>query len=652
MMREMRSETTADAAVRTGEKVVHPTRRQVVTGAIAMTAAGVAGTASARAAFAATDSKAGSKNAATTSDTTASDVAGGIATIGEGVGKHGHLSVEVVTDDGKIVRINVLESRETKGIGDVCMEKLTRLIVDKQTLNVDMVAGATLSSAAFLAAVGEALDAAGEDSSAWQKRAHAAEAAPTDLADDYDVVVIGTGGAGFTAAISAANDGMRVLLMEKLGYHGGSTALSGGEMAVPGNWIQRREGIEDSPEQLASDMLAGGDNRGDPDLVSVIANGVFDAAQWLTYEGGVSWEHDLLFFGGHSVKRSIIPTGHIGNAMTCALTRRARGMNNLTLVDDMRATELVVDANGAICGVRAESTVTGDAYEFGCAAVVLTTGGFGANTAMRAQYNPDYGDQFRSTDSVGAQGEGIVMAQALGADVVDMDLIQTYPICDIETGALLYLDDMRLYDRTVMFNKEGRRFVEELDRRDVLSRAILAQTGSVAYEIWDQAADDATHVVETHADEFDNLTSRGLCVRANTLEEACEPFGIDAGGLKATIERWNEMCDAGKDEDFNYRAEMHRIETPPFYVMVYAPAVHYTMGGLRINTDAQVLATSGEPISGLYAAGEVAGGKMGTNRLGSTSMADIYTFGRVAGDNAAAYVAGKGGGVSASVDKA
>lgn len=620
------------------------TRRQVVAGTLAAAAAGAIGAGAPGRAHAAEAGKAGTSAASAAEE----GAGGGVATVGEGVGKHGHLSVEVVTEAGRIVRVNVLESRETKGIGDVCMEKLTDLIVENQTLNVDSVAGATLSSAAFLGAVAEALDAAGEDSSEWQKRDHASAQVPAELADassrGYDVVVVGSGGAGFTAAISAANRGMSVLLLEKLGYYGGSTALSGGEMAVPGNWIQVNEGIEDSPELLASDMLAGGDDVGDPDLVGVIANGVYDAAQWLTYEGGVPWEHDLLFFGGHSVKRSIIPQGHIGNSMTCALTRRAKAIDSLTIVDDTRVTGLRTDQSGAVCGVTAESTVSGETYEIAAKAVVLATGGFGANSAMRARYNPDYGDQFRSTDSVGAQGEGIVMAQALGADVVNMDLIQTYPICDVETGALLYLDDMRLYDRTVMFNKEGKRFVEELDRRDVLSKAILAQTGQIAYEIWDQAADDDTHVVETHSDEFDNLTSRGLCVKADTLQEACEPFGIDADGLAATIERWNEMCDAGKDEDFNYRADMHRIETPPFYVMAYAPAVHYTMGGLRINTDAQVLDASGEPIAGLYAAGEVAGGKMGTNRLGSTSMADIYTFGRVAGDNAADYAAGAGGG--------
>ncbi len=560
-----------------------------------------------------------------------------VATVGEGIGKNGHIEVEVVTNGGVIERINVLYSHESDGLGDVCMNKLSQLIVDNQTLNVDMVSGATLSSSAFLIAVSEALKAAGEDVAEWEKRPKAVEAAPRDLADAYDVVVVGTGGAGFAAAISAANLGKSVLLMEKLGIFGGSTALSGGEMAVPGNWIQLNNGIEDSPEQLAEDMLAGGDNLGDPELVSVIANGVYDAAQWLTFEGGVAWEHNQLFFGGHSVERSIIPKGHKGNAMTTRLTERARNIANLALADNLKAVELVMDG-GAVAGVKAESTITGDVYEFSCGAVVLATGGFGSNVAMRAEANSDFGDRFNSTDSVGAQGDGLVMARSVGAALIDMDLIQTYPICDVDTGALLYLDDMRLDQRTVMFNKEGRRFVEELDRRDVLSNAILSQTGAIAYEIWDQAAADETGVVDIHADEFENLSARGLCIKADTIEECCEPFGIDAEALKATIEMWNGYADAGTDPDFNYRGELQRVEVAPFYIMAYKPAVHYTMGGLHINAEAQVLDEAGVPIPGLYAAGEVAGHKMGANRLGSTSMSDIYTFGRIAGNNAAAYV--------------
>ncbi|MEG0477639.1 MAG: FAD-binding protein, partial [Raoultibacter sp.] len=375
-------------------------------------------------------------------------------------GKHGNFDIEVVMKAGAIERINVLASNETLGLGDVAMETMSKLIVDNQTLNVDTVSGATLTSMAYLSAVGDAIDASGAKASEWKKRDHAAVAVAKDMPTEADLIVVGSGGAGFTTAITAARAGKKVIFLEKLGVRGGSTALSGGEMAAPNCWIQNNLGLQDSPEQLAADMLKGGDNKGDPELVNVIAHGVLDATQWLTYEGGVSWENNLLFFGGHSVRRSMIPTGHIGNAMTTALTARCKKIANITLVDYMKATELVKDASGAITGVKAQSTISGDPYTFKAKAVVLTTGGFGANVDMRTKNNPEMGKAIGSTDCVGAMGEGLDMASAIGAELIDMQYIQTYPICDTETGALIYIDDMRLEGRTLMFNKEGKRFVE------------------------------------------------------------------------------------------------------------------------------------------------------------------------------------------------
>ena len=560
------------------------------------------------------------------------------AWVGSGVGKHGTFNVEVAVKDGAIERINVLDARETQGMGDVAMEEISKLIVDNQTLNVDGVSGATLSSGAFINAVGDALTQAGADVSEWKTRAHAGMSDAEDIPTEADVVVVGGGGAGFAAAITAANAGKKVVLLEKLGILGGDTSLSGGEMAVPGNWIQLKQGVKDSPETLAEDMLKGGDNVGDPELVKVIAEGTLDSSQWLTFEGGVSWEHDLLFFGGHSVMRSIIPQGHTGSEMIVKLTKRAGEIENLTIVKNMRATELVKDASGAVAGVKAESQLSGDAHEFKAKAVVLACGGFGSNVDMRVKYNADMDDKILSTDSVGAQGDGLTMASAIGAELIDMQYIQTYPTCDPETGALLYVDDMRLESRAIMVNKEGDRFVEELDRRDVLSNAIKSQTGGMGYMLWNQAAADETGLLKQHADEYDNLEKRGIIVKADTLEEAAAHFEIDADELKKTVERWNQFAKDGKDADFNYRADLFTIDAGPYYLNSYKPAVHYTMGGLHITTNAEVLDESGAAIPGLYAAGEVAGHKMGTNRLGSCSMADIYTFGRIAGDQAANFV--------------
>jgi fumarate reductase flavoprotein subunit/urocanate reductase len=561
------------------------------------------------------------------------------AAVGSGMGKHGTFNVEVVASEGSVKRITVLDSRETQGMGDVAMDKIKQLVLDNQTLNVDTVSGATLSSMAFVAAVGDALDQLGEDSSQWKERDKAVEQAAEALPASADIVVIGSGGTGFAAAITAANAGREVVLIEKMGVFGGDTSLSGGEMAVPGNWIQVNEGVEDGPELLKEDMLKGGDLKGDPDLVSIIAQGAYDSSQWLTFEGGVCWEHNCLFFGGHSVKRSLVPRGHSGSEMTVKLTQRAREIKTLSLFDNTRALELVKGPDGAVTGVKTQSTVDGSEHLIACKAVVLATGGFGSNLEMRMKYNPAMDESILSTDSVGITGDGIVMGEAIGAALIDMEYIQTYPTCDPSTGALLYVGDMRLDNHAIMVNKEGKRFVEELDRRDVLSSAIVEQTGGLAYMLFNQAGADETGLLTIHDDEYENLESRGIIAKGDTLEAVCEPFGVDAAALKATVDRWNQFVKDGEDADFKYRGALNPLEGGPYYLMSYKPAVHYTMGGLHINTDACVLDTNNAVIPGLYAAGEVAGHKMGTNRLGSCSMSDIYTFGRIAGKNAAAFSA-------------
>lgn len=559
---------------------------------------------------------------------------GSSAGIGSGMGKHGQFDVEVMVTDGNLDRITVLNSRETPGMGDVAMEELTQLIVDNQTLNVDTVSGATLSSMAFIGAVSDALDQAGQKSSDWRKRDKVTPA-QTELPASADVVVVGGGGAGFAAAITAANAGKSVVLLEKMGVFGGDTALSGGEMAAPGNWIQVQEGIADSPDALAKDMLEGGDNAGDPALVQIIAEGALDSSQWLTFEGGISWKHDLMQFGGHNTKRSIIPITHSGSEMTTKLTKRAGEIDTLTLAKNSPAVELVKSGD-AITGVKVKNTVTGKESTIACKAVVLASGGFGSNIDMRVKYNPAMDDSILSTDSVGATGDGITMGEAAGANLIDMQYIQTYPTCDTQTGALLYVGNMRLENRAICVNKEGDRFVEEMERRDVISNAIKEQTDGIGYMIFSQDGLDHTDIATVNAAEMDGLFGRGQLAKGETIAEACEPFGIDAAELQKTVEKWNGYCKDGADPDFNYRAALNPIEGGPYYILAYKPSVHYTMGGLHINTDAQVLDSDGAPIPGLFAAGEQAGHKMGTNRLGSCSITDVFVFGRVAGANAAA----------------
>ena len=564
---------------------------------------------------------------------------GAQAWTGTANGKGGELTVEVITEGDSIARINLLKSRESYGVGTAGIDVLSDLIVKNQTLNVDMVTGATVSSMAFLAAVSDAVDASGMKSSEWKKREKAVPQAPEGLTTDVDVVVVGAGGAGYAAALTAAEAGKNVVLLEKLGIVGGDTILSGGAMAVPNNWFQKRDGIEDSVEKMAEDMIVGGDHVGDPDLVNVICEGAYGAMEWLIFNGGVAWQPYERFFGGHSVIRSLIPEGNEGSGIICKLDKRAEGLKNLKVCRNTKADELVQDASGAVVGLKATNTATGETYDFKAKAVILAAGGFGSNVEMRMKYNPEMDEKILSTDSVGATGDCHVMAEKIGANLIDMQYIQTYPTCDTQTGALLYVGNMRLENRAICVNKEGDRFVEELDRRDVLSNAIVEQTDGKAYMLFNQANADETGLLVTHEDEYENLEARKVIVKGDTLEAVCEPFGVDAAELAKTVEKWNQYCKDGNDPDFNFRGDFNAIEDGPYYLMAYKPAVHYTMGGLHINTDAQVLDDADAPIPGLYAAGEVAGHKMGTNRLGSCSMSDIYTFGRIAGKNAAAFSA-------------
>jgi fumarate reductase flavoprotein subunit/urocanate reductase len=556
---------------------------------------------------------------------------------GSAIGKGGAFEVEVITANDRISRINILTSRESHGVGDAAIAMLSDLIVESQTLNIDTVAGATVSSMALVAAVSEALTNAGQDPDNWKERDHALPSLPESLETAVDVVVIGAGGAGYAAAITAAKEGRKVVLLEKLGITGGDTVLSGGAMAVPGNYFQKLEGIEDSVERMVQDMLVGGDNIGDPALVEIIANNAYDSMLWLTFEGGVAWQPYERFFGGHSVSRALIPMGNHGGELIVKLDMRASDVKSLTIARNMKAEELIVDASGTITGVKASNLLTGESYDFTCKSVILASGGFGANVEMRVKYNPDMDERILSTDSVGATGDGQIMAEKIGANLIDMQYIQTYPTCDSQTGSLLYVGNMRLEGRGICVNKEGDRFVEELERRDVISNAIKNQTDGQAYLLFNQYGADQTDVLQVNAAEYDSLEARKLIVKADTLEAACEPFGIDAAELQKTVDRWNQFCTDGQDTDFNFRDTLNPIEGGPYYILAYKPAVHYTMGGLHVDPDARVLNNDGAPIPGLYAAGEVAGHKMGTNRLGSCSIADIFVFGRIAGKNAAIF---------------
>lgn len=550
---------------------------------------------------------------------------------GEGSGKSGTIRVEVTLEDSKLSDIQVTESHET-GIIDHAYDILKEEMLAGNTVNVDSVTGATLTSSGFKMAVSKALDEAGVKLEASPVQEHEAQ----QVEETYDVVVIGAGGAGLSAAITAAENGASVAVLEKLQMAAGNTLLSGAEMAAPGNWLQKEQGIEDSVEQMEEDMLNGGDNIADPELVATICENALDGAIWLRDDVNVEWTDELMHFGGHSVTRSLVPKGATGEELMTKMVKKAEDAG-VTFYYGAKAMNILME-DGKAVGVYAENTLgNGDTYTLHANnGVILATGGFGSNVEMREKYNPEMGDLYKSTDSVADTGDGIIMAEEAGANLVDMEYIQTYPLCDVLTGGLLYVDDARLYGYSILVNKEGKRFVNELDRRDVMSEAILGQTDNVCYEVMDANAFEEAKIAENHNGEVMFLTAMQELSKADTLEEAAQMFGIDAEELIKTVETYNTYVDGGEDPDFGRGSMNMKIENGPFYIVKAAPAVHHTMGGVQINTQAQVIDTEGNVIPNLYAAGEVTGGIHGTNRLGSCAIADIVVFGRIAGANAAA----------------
>lgn len=547
---------------------------------------------------------------------------------GKAKGFKGDVIAKVTFDGDKIASIET-ENEETEGLGAAAIEKLIPEMVDNQTVNIDTVSGATFSSTALIEAVSAAITESGRDVADFQNEV-AGDKEKTESSKDVDVVVVGGGGAGFAAAVTAKENGADVVLLEKMPQVGGNTLISGGEYAAPENDLQKEEGIEDSKEQFANDVKEAG---GDPELIDVLADHATEDAYWLRDDIGVEWLDSLMFFGGHSVKRSLIPAAHSGNELIKNYLKKCEELG-IEVITEADVKEILTEDN-KITGVKAE-TDDGE-LTVNAKSVVLATGGFGSNDEMTYENDHEIDEYVKSTNSPGATGDGIIMAEALGADTVDMDKIQLYPVCDPETGRLLYVGDTRLVGGALLVNKEGKRFVEELGTRREISMAIKAQTDHVGYLLWDEKSNEVTGTMASNPGEAEEQFDKGNLVKADTIEELADHFGLDKEQLLETVKTFNENSKNKKDPEFNLRMLGWTVEEGPYYMLKAAPAVHHTMGGLKINTEAQVIDKDGDPIEGLYAAGEVTGGIHGSNRLGSAAIADITVYGRIAGKNAANF---------------
>ncbi len=593
---------------------------------------------------------------------------------GTAKGFGGDVTVTVTLADGVITIVDIEGPNETQGIGSNIVAEWPEAFVEANGI-VDTYTGATFASItrkAVIEAALAALTAAGVNANDYMREYVSDQA--EDVALEADVVVVGAGGAGMTAAIVAADMGCKVVVIESQPAVGGNSVKSTGGMnaaktvyqdknefgeaagvektlkaaeaysdnekiqmlaeTVREQWTayqEKPEGYFDSTELFELDTLIGGKGLNDPDLVNTLVCNSEAAIEYLATLGIDL--NNVAAFGGASVKRIHRPVNDEGKVVSVgayvvprlekALTER----ENITLLLDTTATKILTDNTGAALGIEAEGK-TGNKVTVSAKAVILATGGFGANLDMVVQYKPELAG-FMTTNASGIQGQGILMAQALGAATVDMDQIQIHPTVQADTASLI-TEGLR-GDGAILVNANGERFIDEVGTRDVVSAAEIAQPGSFSWLVVDQKMVDASSVIQGYI-------SRGLMLQGDSYEALAEELGIPADAFRATMEKWNGFVAEKNDPDFGRTSFAAPLDTAPFYAVKVTAGIHHTMGGLCIDSGTHVLNADGQPIPGLFAAGEVTGGVHGGNRLGGNAVADFVVFGKIAGEVAALYV--------------
>lgn len=457
-----------------------------------------------------------------------------------------------------------------------------------------------------------------------------AKAAPART-EEADLLIVGSGAAGFAAAISAYESGVKnIVMLEKMAVPGGNSQLAAGGMNAAGTKYQEKLGIEDNAELMFKDTMKGGKDKSNPELAKILADRSAESIAWLAERGAVL--SHVGRGGGASAARMHGPEGgaFVGPYLSKFFRTQVKE-KNIDLRLNSKLVKLVTNDKGEVVGALVKGKHSG-LYQINAKAVVLASGGIGANPKLVQSLRPDISADVKTSNQPGSQGDGMILAQAVGADVVDATEIQLNPT--LLVGSPVIISETVRGAGAVFVNREGKRFISELTTRDVTSAAVAKQTGGTAFEIFDQKVRDK--VKQTGA-----AFELGLAKEGATLAELAKNAGIDAKNLEATIAQYNKYAEQGKDPDFNRPGISAKVDTPKFYAIEITPAIHYYMGGLKINGKTEVVNTSGKVISGLFAAGEVTGGVHGKNRLGGNSISETITFGRIAGEEAAKRVLNK-----------
>lgn len=554
----------------------------------------------------------------------------------EAEGFHGTIKLEVTVDAEAITGIEVVEHSETAGIGEAALPVLVESVLEHQTTGVDSVAGATVTSEAFKAALTDALTQAGADMDKMSQPVEADELEAVTM--EADVVVVGAGAAGLSAGLKAVQDGKNVIILEKMGVIGGASAMAGsGTMATGSTW-QKEDGYEDSPEQLVEDMMENGHNKNDRATVELFANTIGEAFDWLVDENGAAVPYQR----SGEPTRSYSGVGR-GAGVCQSLCDKFLAEGG-TLLLNTPATALIIN-DGAVTGVMAEGE--GKAYTINAKAVVLASGGYGANDELV----PDEYKAFVYAGHAGAEGDAIAMVEPLDADLINMDLINTQPNSMIlPSGLGQYCNPgvSRAYAAGgFMVNQDGERFFNEQANAWDLMQAMKANDAQ--YLIMDQAAFDGFNAGMTGSKIYtmedvetwlaDDYEGQPVMKTAATLEELADKLGIPADALSASAQAFNEAAASGSADEFGRTPAAAQSEEGPYYALEMHIRYYASLGGLHINDGMQVLNTQQEAIPGLYAAGEVVGGLEGDVYMGGTLFGWAIASGYEAGIAAADYTA-------------